>query len=190
MRKWRIFCLLLLLAVVLAGCGGKLEPVPEIYFHTDGRTGVASTVNTVDGTLEQNGVVYNFSVEGSGDNYVISIRYPDGSVYEENCEDGMIFGGYLDYKYPGAEYAQGDALAEVLRDAVPQKKEVQWGKKLLTSCFCLVIGVAILLFPDLTWYFRYGWASQNAEPSDLYYATQRVLAILLIILAVLAFLIL
>ncbi len=116
------------------------------------------TVDTADNTISDGSYTYCYAVSKTA----VEITYPNGAWFT-SAKNGISYSA--DYQQTVENmYTAGGALAEAVRkvEGNPESR--------LFSIVCAVllggIGLALLLFPEVFFYLRFGWMLQDAEPSD------------------------
>ena len=157
MKHFRILLPILILAMVLSACGSTSQ---EPYTCTFSRNDQVKTltVNPESGTILDGADVYDYEVEKSGSRTSYVITYPNGATYHWTASKHGGAGGWSD-DYDDINYVSGGTLVNAIEESLPREKV---GNP--------VMGLGSLNFflPELPFYLRYGWAVENAEPSDAY----------------------
>lgn len=172
MKHFRIFLPLLILALVLSGCGKRrLEPY-EYTFSLDNQVRTIK-INPETQTILDGTAVYTYEVEktASGTSYVID--YPNGAVYHWTESKSGGAGGWSE-SYDDSTYISGNILVYALEENQPREKIGNFGVGFLL----MVLGGAKFFLPEIPFYLKYGWAVRDAEPSDTYLTLTRVGGIL------------
>ena len=162
MKHFRLLIPLLVLALLLSGCAG--EPMPYEYVQGD----ISVTVDPVKHTITHEENVYLYGVEKFDTRTEYVIQYPNGAIYYWTATGNGGSGGWSD-DYDEFRYIPGDFLVDALRQSVSQispsrEKKGNFGIGLLL----MGLGAVNFFIPELAFYLRYGWAVENAEPSDAY----------------------
>lgn len=158
MKHFRVLIPLLLLALVLTGCGKKVR---EPYEFTMG--GHTVTVYPETNTIVDGLDVYTYQMEESGNRISYVIDYPNGAIYHWTASENGGAGGWSG-NYNTDLYLPGDFLVDALEVSQPREKVGSVGLGLLL----MALGAVNFFIPDLSFYLRYGWAVENAEPSEAY----------------------
>lgn len=162
MKHLRILLPLLILALILSGCAG--EPMP--YEYTSGDRTV--TVDPINCNITCGEDVYLYEVEKTEIRTSYVIQYPNGAIFHWTASEHGGAGGWSD-DYDEFRYIPGDFLVDALDQAVSQiapnrEKVGNVGIGLLL----MGLGAVNFFIPYIPFYLRYGWAVENAEPSDAY----------------------
>lgn len=184
MKRFYLWIAALMLMFTLCGCQEKGNP--NIYDVT--YNGKTYTVDQELGIITCDKTVYQFEISGRGGNSVdLDIIYPDGSRYYWTYNGYFGHGGWSDDYDPEAlGYVRGDVLWNVLglqstdrRDSIPSP---------LLAFLLLALGAFHTITPQTAWMLEHGWRFENAEPSDLALAVNRVLGVVLIFIGVICLL--
>lgn len=159
MKHFRILLPLLVLALVLSGCSG--EPMP--YEYT--RDGCTVTVDPVNRTITSDTEIFTYVVEDTDVAEWYEITFPDGSQYWWTDSGTMGTGGWSD-DFDSRRSSYADFLVEALKQSSPREKQGNVGIGFLL----MGLGAVNFFLPELPFHLRYGWAVENAEPSDAYIA--------------------
>jgi hypothetical protein len=156
-KHFRILLPLLILALVLSGCGGESQP----YEYTQG--GKTVTVDPVNHTVTHGADVYTYTMEKRGSITSYVIDYPNGGIYHWSAtKHGGAGGG--NEAYDEIAYLSGGFLVNAIESSIPPEKTGFAAAGILL----MVLGGVNFFFPELPFYLKYGWAVENAEPSDAY----------------------
>ena len=162
MKHFRILLPILILAVVLSGCGStSREPYEYTYSGSSGTNTI--TVNPESQTILDGTDVYHYTAKKSGSGMNYDITYPNGGTYWWMATNYGGHGGWSE-DYDENRYIQGDILVHALEQNQPRQKTGNFGIGLLL----IALGMVNFFLPVLPFYLRYGWAVENAEPSDAY----------------------
>jgi hypothetical protein len=163
-KHFRSLLPFLILALVLSGCGStSREPYDLTY---DGRT---ITVYPETGTIVDGLNVYRYTASETAAGIDYDITYPNGSRYWWMSTKHGGHGGGSD-GYDDSRYLSGDILISALQQGEPQGKVGNIGIGLLL----IGLGAVNFFLPELPFYLKYGWAVENAEPSDAYITWTKV----------------
>lgn len=157
MKHFRTLIPLLILVLLLSGCAG--EPVP--YEYTQGENTV--TVDPIHQTISNGQETFTYTVEDRGSRVQYEITFPDGSRYWWIAGNGGGAGGWSD-DFNQDRWSYASFLVRALEQSAPREKVGNPGAGLLL----MGLGAVNFFLPELPFYFRYGWAVENAEPSDTY----------------------
>ena len=163
MKHFWILLPLLILALVLSGCAG--EPMP--YEYTSG--GRTVSVDPISQTIVGDAGIYTYTVEDLGARQHYTIIFPDGSQYWWTDSGSGGSGGWSD-NFDTDNFLYADFLVDALRQTAPRQKTGNVGIGLLL----MGLGAANFFLPELGFYLRYGWAVENAEPSDAYLTIAKI----------------
>lgn len=172
MKHFRVLLPLLILALIASGCG---EQAQEPYTYTFSRDSAEKTI-TVDPetcTIVDGQDVYSYQIEKSHSRTSYVIHYPDGSTYHWTETETGGAGGWSD-DYNADRYISGSILIYALEENQPREKTGNPGIGLLL----MGLGAVNFFLPELPFYLRYGWAVENAEPSDAYITWTKVCGVL------------
>ena len=173
MRK--LLPILLLLTLLLGAC--SRQPAPTVYNVE--YAGMTFTLDTENNTITQGEDVYRLTFSGFGNSRETVITYPNGATYRWTETAGGGHGGWSE-DYDPERYVSGDVLLGALEQDRPGTDQSRSGNPLLGILF-LIIGALELIFPQLGWYLKHGWAIKDAEPSDLALGVARTLGVVLVI---------
>lgn len=162
MKHFRILLPLLILALVLSGCGSTGQ---EPYEYTFGRNGQMKTIriNPETQTILDGTDVYYYTAKESAAGIDYDITYPNGGTYWWMATKYGGHGGGGD-GYDETHYISGDILVDALQVNQPRQRAGNIGIGLLL----MGLGAVNFFLPELPFYLKYGWAVENAEPSDAY----------------------
>ena len=176
MKRLSILVLALALALSLFGCGGE-----KVILVTD-RYGTAYTIDREQQTISDETHTYAYHYEGDSEVFTITITYPNGGTYSYRHSDGIITGsGTANYNYGGNGYADGDHLAELLKDNLPKRGSA---RNILAALVLAAGGIFMIACPETIWFLESGWRYKDAEPSDLGLAMPRICGVIALIIAV------
>lgn len=163
MKHFRILLPLLILALLLSGCAG--EPMP--YEYTSG--GATVTVDPINCTISNGKEVFTYTLEDQGSRTHYEITFPDGSQYYWTDSGNGGSGGWSD-DFDIDRYSYAGFLVDALKQSAPREKQGNVGIGLLL----MGLGAVNFFLPELPFYLKYGWAVENAEPSDAYITWTKV----------------
>lgn len=117
MKKMLILLVSMLLLISLCACSESIEP----YTVKEGwRT---FEIDREAGTISHKKDTYRYDISGDGNEYTLTITYPDGSAYYESHKESFpdnyrIKGCSTDYD--ATRYVSGDILCRALKDELPK----------------------------------------------------------------------
>ena len=170
----RFGILLLILALVLAGCG---EQEPLTAFD---RYGNEYTIDREQGTIFDGENTYQYTYEGDSEVFTITIDYPNGGCYRYSQSNGFGSGSW-NAKYSENFYKAGDLLADMLQDNIPKKGSA---RNILAALVLAGGGIFLFACPEVAWYWQSGWRYKNAEPSDIALSVTRISGVVAIIIGI------
>lgn len=159
--KYRLFALILVLAVVLSGCQGK-APDNYIVIH-NGRT---LSVNTIARTVTDGDDVYSYSVQEGTTSTVMEITYPNGkhmTVYQNYGSHGNSAGSLNAEE--AERYLSEWTIFDAVQEATTERYKFHLGYFLL-GILIAGAGVFLILDPETAIYWRHMWWFKDAEPTD------------------------
>lgn len=168
MKHFRILLPLLLLALLLSGCGGASQ---EPYTYSDG--GNTVTVDPISQTISNGSEVFTYEVTETGTGFHYTITFPDGSRYWWNISGSGGAGGWSD-DFDTDRWLYADFLIGALRQSQPREKT---GNP-VAGLLLMGLGAVNFFFPELGFFLRHGWAVENAEPSDAYITYAKIAGVL------------
>lgn len=199
MRKQRNIALAVLILAVLAAlvlslsaCAKKQTATASLEPYTTGWDGAVYTVTPLDaykGTISDGTNTYSYRYDTGGTGYSVTFTYPDGETYR--CmENGSTSGGAvfssgsssLDFDYD--KYPDGMTLKRVLERSPSAKSEEKSTKNWGIILLLLLIGGINTACPQLTWHLDVGWKVKDAEPSEAALAWNRIVGVVLLLIAV------
>lgn len=155
MKKFFVLLVAILTVLCMTACGQETE---KVFVRGD----VEFTLNTQDKTISDGENIYEYSIEGSGDNYTIDIRYPDGAVYTWSQSEEVGTGKWKISNESGI-VGRTNELVEIAKEDVPKSV----GSKPWFLVIVLgVLGLAGLICPYGLWWLGYGWYYKEAKPSE------------------------
>ena len=181
MKHFRILLPLLILALVLSGCGQTAQVPYDYTVHA--LTGdVTFTVHPATCTITHGEDVYTYQVEKSGSRTSYVIDYPNGATFHWTQSETGGAGGWSD-DYDEGRYISGNILVDAIEKSQPREVSGNIGIGLLL----IGLGAVNFFLPQLSFYLRYGWAVENAEPSDTYIIMTRAGGVLAALVGVIQF---
>ena len=163
-----LLCVLMLLA--LCSCGNKTSSV-----YTVGKY----TVDTENGTISDGKYTYQYEFSPKTGGYALHITYPNGSYYWWNQDGTSGFGGFSD-NYNDSMFASGMDLRMILEQDAPKEKTQ---KNVFIILVLIVFGAFFTITPYTAWQLESGWKFNNAEPSDIALAVNRISGIVMLVIA-------
>ena len=176
MKHFRILLPLLVLALVLSACGSTSTEPYEYTFSLNNQVKTIK-INPETQTILDGTDVYHYTVTevGSGTDY--DITYPNGGTYWWMSTKYGGHGGWGD-NYDDNRYIPGDILIYALQENQPWERNGNIGIGLLL----MGLGALNFFIPEIPFYLRYGWAVQDAEPSDAYITAAKIGGVLAAVL--------
>lgn len=153
--------LLILVALVLAllcGCTQENTGRYDMEFR-----GERYTVDLDAGSITHKGELYLFAKEGTGDSVSYTIVYPNSARYFYN-KTGMTANMSWSDGYDDERYVDGETLVDLLQEQKPQSKGS--GFSVIGGILLILMGIPMILLPEVVFFISYGWMLKNAEPSD------------------------
>ena len=198
MRKRRNIALAVLILAVLtalvlslSACAKKQTATASLEPYTTGWDGAVYTITPIDaykGTISDGTNTYSYRYDTSGTGYSVTFTYPDGETYR--CmENGGTSGGAvfssgsssLDFDYD--KYPDGMTLQRVLEQSPSAKREKKSTKNVGLILVLLFVGGINTAFPQAAWYLETGWKIKDAEPSEAALAWNRIVGVVLLVIA-------
>lgn len=180
MKHFRILLPLLILALMLSACGNtSREPYTYTYSTFSGVKTI--TVNPEDQTILDGTDVYDYVVEKSGSRTSYVITYPNGATYHWTDTGSGGAGGWSD-DYDENRYISGNILVCAVEENQPRERVGSVGLGLLL----MGLGALNFFLPELPFYLKYGWAVENAEPSDAYITLTKICGAVMAVLGLVA----
>ena len=158
MKHFRILFPVLVLALVLSACGSTSKEPYDVTYDGKTITVYPETCTIVDGLN-----VYRYTASETAAGIDYDITYPNGGRYWWMSTNHGGHGGWSD-GYDDSLYLSGDILIHALQQSAPREKNGNTAVGLLL----MGLGAVNFFLPELPFYLRYGWAVENAEPSDAY----------------------
>lgn len=190
-KRISIFLLTALLILGLCACAEKktqsaLEP------YTTGWDGTVYTVTPIDnykGTITDGTNTYSYRYDTSGSSYGVTFTYPDGETYRctqnGSTSSGAAFSsGSASLDFDFDKYPDGMTLDRVLKRSPAAKHEEKSTKSWGIILFLLFVGSINTACPQLTWHLDVGWKVKDAEPSEAALAWNRIVGVVLLLIAV------
>lgn len=190
-KRISIFLLTALLILGLCACAEKktqsaLEP------YTTGWDGTVYTVTPIDnykGTITDGTNTYSYRYDAAGSSYGVTFTYPDGETYRctqnGSTSSGAAFSsGSASLDFDFDKYPDGMTLDRVLKRSPAAKHEEKSTKSWGIILFLLFVGSINTACPQLTWHLDVGWKVKDAEPSEAALAWNRIVGVVLLLIAV------
>ena len=190
-KRISIFLLTALLILGLCACAEKktqsaLEP------YTTGWDGTVYTVTPIDnykGTITDGTNTYSYRYDAAGSSYSVTFTYPDGETYRctqnGSTSSGAAFSsGSASLDFDFDKYPDGMTLQRVLERSPAAKHEEKSTKSWGIILFLLFVGSINTAGPQLTWHLDVGWKVKDAEPSEAALAWNRIVGVVLLLIAV------
>ena len=190
-KRISIFLLTALLILGLCACAEKktqsaLEP------YTTGWDGAVYTITPIDaykGTISDGTNTYSYRYDTSGSSYGVTFTYPDGETYRctqnGSTSSGAAFSsGSASLDFDFDKYPDGMTLDRVLKRSPAVKHEEKSTKSWGIILFLLFVGSINTACPQLTWHLDVGWKVKDAEPSEAALAWNRIVGVVLLLIAV------
>lgn len=190
-KRISIFLLTALLILGLCACAEKktqsaLEP------YTTGWDGTVYTVTPIDnykGTITDGTNTYSYRYDAAGSSYSVTFTYPDGETYRctqnGSTSSGAAFSsGSASLDFDFDKYPDGMTLQRVLERSPAAKHEEKSTKNWGIILLLLLIGGINTACPQLTWHLDVGWKVKDAEPSEAALAWNRIVGVVLLLIAV------
>ena len=190
-KRIAILILAALLLLSLCACAEKktqsaLEP------YTTGWDGTVYTVTPIDndkGTITDGTNTYSYRYDTSGSSYGVTFTYPDGETYRctqnGSTSSGAAFSsGSASLDFDFDKYPDGMTLDRVLKRSPAAKHEEKSTKSWGIILFLLFVGGINTACPQLTWHLDVGWKVKDAEPSEAALAWNRIVGVVLLLIAV------
>ena len=190
-KRISIFLLTALLILGLCACAEKktqsaLEP------YTTGWDGAVYTITPIDaykGTISDGTNTYSYRYDTSGTGYSVTFTYPDGETYRctqnGSTSSGAAFSsGSASLDFDFDKYPDGMTLQRVLEQSPSAKREKKSTKNVGLILVLLFVGSINTAFPQAAWHLDVGWKVKDAEPSEAALAWNRIVGVVLLLIAV------
>ena len=168
MKHFRLILPLLLLALILSGCAGEVQPYEYV------RDDISVTVDPIQCRITCGEDVYLYEVEKTEIRTSYVIQYPNGAIFQWTSGEYGGAGGWTD-DYDESTYIPGeilvDALDQAVRQAAPHRER---NGNVGIGLLLIGLGSVSFFIPHLPFYLKYGWRFENAEPSDAYITVTRI----------------
>ena len=190
--KKRIAILILAALLLLSFCAcaeKKTQSALEPY--TTGWDGTVYTVTPIDndkGTITDGTNTYSYRYDTSGSSYGVTFTYPDGETYRctqnGSTSSGAAFSsGSASLDFDFDKYPDGMTLQRVLERSPAAKHEEKSTKSWGIILFLLFVGSINTACPQLTWHLDVGWKVKDAEPSEAALTWNRIVGVVLLVIA-------
>ena len=186
-----ILAVLAALVLSLSACA-KQKATASLEPYTTGWDGAVYTITPIDaykGTISDGTNTYSYRYDTSGSSYGVTFTYPDGETYRctqnGSTSSGAAFSSgsaSLDFDYD--KYPDGMTLDRVLKRSPAAKHEEKSTKSWGIILFLLFVGSINTACPQLTWHLDVGWKVKDAEPSEAALAWNRIVGVVLLLIAV------
>ena len=185
-----ILAVLAALVLSLSACA-KQKATASLEPYTTGWDGAVYTITPIDaykGTISDGTNTYSYRYDTSGTGYSVTFTYPDGETYRcmENggTSGGAVFSsGSASLDFDFDKYPDGMTLKRVLKRSPAAKHEEKSTKSWGIILFLLFVGSINTACPQLTWHLDVGWKVKDAEPSEAALTWNRIVGVVLLIIA-------
>ena len=185
-----ILAVLAALVLSLSACA-KQKATASLEPYTTGWDGAVYTITPIDaykGTISDGTNTYSYRYDTSGTGYSVTFTYPDGETYRcmENggTSGGAVFSsGSASLDFDFDKYPDGMTLKRVLMRSPAAKHEEKSTKSWGIILFLLFVGSINTACPQLTWHLDVGWKVKDAEPSEAALTWNRIVGVVLLIIA-------
>ena len=187
-----ILAVLAALVLSLSACAKKQTATASLEPYTTGWDGAVYTITPIDaykGTISDGTNTYSYRYDTSGSSYGVTFTYPDGETYRctqnGSTSSGAAFSsGSASLDFDFDKYPDGMTLDRVLKRSPSAKSEEKSTKSWGIILFLLLVGGINTACPQLTWYLDVGWKVKDAEPSEAALAWNRIVGVVLLLIAV------
>ena len=185
-----ILAVLAALVLSLSACA-KQKATASLEPYTTGWDGAVYTITPIDaykGTISDGTNTYSYRYDTSGTGYSVTFTYPDGETYRcmENggTSGGAVFSsGSASLDFDFDKYPDGMTLDRVLKRSPSAKSEIKSTKSWGIILFLLFVGSINTACPQLTWHLDVGWKVKDAEPSEAALTWNRIVGVVLLVIA-------
>lgn len=191
LKKWSCVFLFAILIICITGCSPELregttafEKVSEneyLVIESNKYEGETVYFRDDDILIFQN-EEYIYSIDGSKNEYTISIDFPNGAETTHSHGDNFSTSTGGNIEPPESKYFILDALVAI-KFNTNVKTEFN-GFKILFSIALVGLGLWCVFSPKTAWYVNMGWHYKNAEPSDMGLKMFSVVGVIIIITGV------
>ena len=185
-----ILAVLAALVLCRSACA-KQKATASLEPYTTGWDGAVYTITPIDaykGTISDGTNTYSYRYDTSGTGYSVTFTYPDGETYRcmENggTSGGAVFSsGSASLDFDFDKYPDGMTLDRVLKRSPSAKSEIKSTKSWGIILFLLFVGSINTACPQLTWHLDVGWKVKDAEPSEAALTWNRIVGVVLLVIA-------
>ena len=119
----------------------------------------------------------------------MTFTYPDGETYRctqnGSTSSGAAFSsGSASLDFDFDKYPDGMTLQRVLEQSPSAKREKKSTKNVGLILVLLFVGGINTAFPQAAWHLDVGWKVKDAEPSEAALAWNRIVGVVLLLIAV------
>lgn len=179
-----ILAVLAALVLSLSACA-KQKATASLEPYTTGWDGAVYTITPIDaykGTISDGTNTYSYRYDTSGTGYSVTFTYPDGETYTWK-EDGNFSSGSASLDFDFDKYPDGMTLKRVLERSPSAKSEKKSTKNVGLILVLLFVGGINTACPQLTWHLDVGWKVKDAEPSEAALTWNRIVGVVLLVIA-------
>ena len=180
-----ILAVLTALVLSLSACAKKQTATASLEPYTTGWDGAVYTITPIDaykGTISDGTNTYSYRYDTSGTGYSVTFTYPDGETYTWK-EDGNFSSGSASLDFDFDKYPDGMTLKRVLERSPSAKSEKKSTKNVGLILVLLFVGGINTACPQLTWHLDVGWKVKDAEPSEAALTWNRIVGVVLLVIA-------
>ena len=180
-----ILAVLAALVLSLSACAKKQTATASLEPYTTGWDGAVYTITPIDaykGTISDGTNTYSYRYDTSGTGYSVTFTYPDGETYTWK-EDGNFSSGSASLDFDFDKYPDGMTLKRVLERSPSAKSEKKSTKNVGLILVLLFVGGINTACPQLTWHLDVGWKVKDAEPSEAALTWNRIVGVVLLVIA-------
>ena len=173
------------LVLSLSACAKKQTATASLEPYTTGWDGAVYTITPIDaykGTISDGTNTYSYRYDTSGTGYSVTFTYPDGETYTWK-EDGNFSSGSASLDFDFDKYPDGMTLKRVLERSPSAKSEKKSTKNVGLILVLLFVGGINTACPQLTWHLDVGWKVKDAEPSEAALTWNRIVGVVLLVIA-------
>ena len=185
-----ILAVLAALVLSLSACA-KQKATASLEPYTTGWDGAVYTITPIDaykGTISDGTNTYSYRYDTSGSSYGVTFTYPDGETYRctqnGSTSSGAAFSsGSASLDFDFDKYPDGMTLDRVLKRSPSAKSEEKSTKNWGIILLLLFVGGINTACPQLTWHLDVGWKVKDAEPSEAALTWNRIVGVVLLVIA-------